>query len=391
MTPAPITVAIVGCGGIARTHAQAVSMNDGRVTALIDPHVSNAEQFADEIAVGSARPAAFSDLASAFAGAPIDLVAITTPSGIHVGPAVQALAAGRHILVEKPLDVRMPGAIELDRAAAAAAERGVIAGAVSQHRFDPPSAVVHQAIRDGSFGDLTSAVASLPWWRSQGYYDSAEWRGTWAMDGGGALMNQGIHTLDLLVWFLGAPTEITARMSRLAHTNIEVEDTLVATIAFESGALATLHATTGAYPGLPTRIQVSGDKGSAVIEQDQLTYFYESDRDPSEIDAFGLNGERNQRDEVLDAAENVPLPDPTDSAVGHARQYADLFGAIRSRSRPLVTVGDAIRSLATAHAIYLAATIGKTVALADVLGDTYPDLAYQVSADNARRASTATR
>jgi predicted dehydrogenase len=348
------------------------------VTALVDPHTSNAARLADELFDGSERPAVFGDLAAALGGAPIELVTVTTPSGVHVGTAVEALGADRHVLVEKPLDVRLAGALELDRAAAAAASRGIVAGAVSQHRFDPPSRVVQAAISEGRFGRVNSAVASVPWWRSQAYYDSAQWRGTWTMDGGGALMNQGIHTLDLLVWFLGTPVEVSARIARLAHTGIEVEDIVVATVAFESGALAVLHATTAAHPGLPTRIQVMGDRGSAVIEHDQLSYFYEAGRDPLEVGAFGIDGARNQRDAVLDPAENVPQPDPTDSAVGHARQYADLFAAIRDRSQPLVTVSDAIRSLATAHAIYIAATVGRPVAVHDVLGGDYSDLAYEV-------------
>jgi len=399
MTEQPIKVAIVGCGAIAPTHARAVTGLGAHVSALIDPDPASAERLAEELTAASApRPSVFSDLAAALADEAVDVVAVTNPTGAHVATAAEALRAGKHVLVEKPLDVTLPAALALDRTAAAAAENGVVASAVLQHRFDPSSALVHQAIREGRLGRLTSAVASVPWWRSQAYYDSADWRGTWAMDGGGAVLNQGIHTLDLLVWFLGAPSEITAHIGRLAHTAIEVEDTAVAMIRFESGALAVLHASTAAHPGLLTRIEVMGDRGSAVIEQDRLAYFYEAARDHAAVGPLGLTGGRNQADEVLDPDENVLLPDPTDSAIGHARQYADLLTAIRTHRQPLVSVHDAIPSLATAHAIYAAGTLEHPVTFVDVLDGAYSDLAYRVtetalrgpSPDRARNLGTTT-
>src|SRR5204863_394317 len=160
----------------------------------------------------------------------IDLVAICTPSGLHAEDTELALAAGRHVFVEKPLDVSLPRARRLARLAVQAEQRGLVVSVVSQHRFDPASVAVAGALAAGRLGRVTSAVASVAWWRGQDYYDSAAWRGTWALDGGGALMNQGVHTVDLLGWLLGEPVEVFAHTGRLAHDGIEVEDVAVATI-----------------------------------------------------------------------------------------------------------------------------------------------------------------
>src|SRR5207237_9057935 len=145
---------------------------------------------------------------------------------------------------------------------------------ISQHRYGTASEVVFKAVRSGRLGRVTSGNAVVSWWRSQAYYDSAGWRGTWALDGGGAVMNQGIHTVDLLVWFLGEPVEVFAWTGCLAHERIEVEDTAVATIRFAGGVLGVIQATTAAYPGMNARVQLHGDRGSAVIDDDRLAYFH---------------------------------------------------------------------------------------------------------------------
>ena len=202
-----INVAIAGCGTIGRTHAAAVGeFPELRVTALVDEIPEAAAGLAQYIEdTGAARPATFGSLQEAFAGADVDLVIIATPSGLHIEQALEVLEAGRHVVIEKPLDVNLDRADEILAAAKAAEAKGLVASVISQHRFDPASVVVDQARRAGRFGRLTSAIASVSWYRSQGYYDSGAWRGTWAMDGGGAVMNQGVHTVDLLLWFLGRP------------------------------------------------------------------------------------------------------------------------------------------------------------------------------------------
>jgi predicted dehydrogenase len=358
-TESPLRVALVGCGIIGLNHARAILKHpDLVITALVDAVPAAATGLADQLVseYGADRPAEFAALGAALAGAEVDIVVICTPSGLHVVLAEEALAAGKHVVIEKPLDVSLPRAREILTLSRRAEQDGLVVSVISQHRFDPASRVVADAAHSGGFGRLTSGIASVAWWRSQEYYDSGQWRGTWELDGGGAVMNQGVHTVDLLVWFLGSPVEIDARTALLAHERVEIEDVAVATIRFESGALAVLHATTAAYPGLSVRLQVHGDRGSAIIDDDQLEYFVTASSDG------------NRAADVVPASE-VRGGDrgPEQFVIGHLRQYEDIVGAIREHRAPGVTVADAFLSLAVVRAVYLSATLGRPVLLDDVL------------------------
>ena len=239
---------------------------------------------------------------------------------------------------------------------------------ISQHRFDPSALVVREALSSGRLGRVTSGSASVPWWRCQAYNDSAGWRGTWALDGGGALMNQGIHTIDLLVWFLGRPVEVFAWTGRLAHKRIEVEDTAVAMIRFAGGALGVIHGTTCAYPGLNARLQIHADRGSAVIDDDELTYFHAAG-EPDVGPDVGAGSPDNQAVAALPAARSVAgrrtaglLP------TSHTAQYRDFLSSVASGLPPVVTVAEATRTLAVIVAIYESAEAGRPVPVADVDG-----------------------
>jgi predicted dehydrogenase len=368
MTGAPIRVAVVGTGAIGRIHARVAAELDGfELAAIVGHSTDSAERLAAESAAGS-RPAAFVDLRDALASS-VDLVAICTPSGTHAEFARAAIDGGAHVLVEKPLDTSLLRARSLLPVADAAAARGQVVSVISQHRFDPSAARVQTAIADGRLGRITSAIASVSWWRSQSYYDSASWRGTWGGDGGGALMNQGVHSVDLLLWFLGRPREVSAYTGLLAHTGIEVEDTAAAAVSFESGAVAVLHATTSAFPGLGTRLQVMGSRGSAVIDNDELSYFH-ADGDETTIDPLGLGGGGNQ----LTGAAPGPAVDPTRSTVGHARQYADVERAIQTGTQPSVTVRDAVDTMVTVQAVYLSAILRRPISFDDVMAGAYDTL-----------------
>jgi len=279
-----------------------------------------------------------------------------------------ALAAGCHLIIEKPLDVRVARALPLVRQANAAAARGQVTSVISQRRFDPASQVVAKAIRDGRFGRITSGLASIAWWRGQDYYDSGAWRGTIALDGGGATMNQGIHAVDLLRWFLGRPVEIYAETARTAHEHIEVEDTAVATVRFESGALATILATTAAYPGVAARVQVHGSRGSAVIDNDRLEYFH-SAGDAGSTGGYGRAGDESTNQALNELPQyDVPVEHRgADVAlIPHLRQYDDIAKAIDKGARPLVDVNEAFLSLALVESIYRSAKEQMPVRFADV-------------------------
>ncbi|HSU45466.1 MAG TPA: Gfo/Idh/MocA family oxidoreductase [Arthrobacter sp.] len=384
-----LNVAITGCGVIGRTHAVALqAFPEVRIVALVDAIPAASESLADFIEKkGAPRPPQFTTLQEAFDAVGIDLVALATPSGLHIQQGLEVLAAGKHVVIEKPLDVDLSRAQEIEAAANEAAAKGVVASVISQHRFDQSSVAVADAVAKGRFGRLTSAIASVAWWRSQGYYDSGDWRGTWSMDGGGALMNQGVHTVDLLLWFMGRPVEIHAHTARLAHERIEVEDTAVATITFENGGLAVLHATTAAYPGLTVRVQLMGSEGSAVVDNDRLQYFHSKDAGGESAD-MGLQGGGNQAEQELAKypEEAYKAADPTVYPAGHVRQYRDILAAIAGGTQPGVTVSDAVNALAAVRSVYVSATLGQPVLFDDVLAGKYNDLEVRTGSTAAESA-----
>ena len=396
------TVAIVGAGVIGRIHAEAICRHPRlRVAAIVDPDAAARHVLAEQIAssettpeaalVPASAPAEFDSLRQALAAGGIDLVAVCVPTGLHAAAVCEALAAGVHVLVEKPIDVSLPEARRLAALAAEAAGRGVVSSVVSQHRFDPASAAVAAAVADGRMGRVTSAVASVAWWRSQAYYDSASWRGTWALDGGGALMNQGVHTVDLLTWLLGRPLEVFAHSALLAHESVEVEDVAVATIRFASGALAVLHATTAAYPGLSVRLQIHGSAGSAVLHDDQLEYFHVEQSGTGETGGpYGGAEPDNQASRVVPEAELRGSARPADAFVlGHLRQYEDVVDAIESGRPPAVTFQDGLMALAIVRAVYVSSTLNQLVAVDALLAGDYDNVTVSVPGAPAAPAAPA--
>jgi UDP-N-acetyl-2-amino-2-deoxyglucuronate dehydrogenase len=351
-----IRVAIAGCGIIGHKHAAAIVRHPRLcVAAVVDPVASASAGLADYVAGQTGvAPRRYETLTDALDGS--DLVAICTPSGLHGAAAEETLAAGKHVVIEKPVEASLSKARRLARLAADAETRGLVCSVISQHRFDPASLAVERAIVDGGLGRITSAVATVPWWRGQEYYDSAQWRGTWEYDGGGATLNQGVHTVDLLVWLLGRPHDVFAYTARLAHERIEVEDVAVAVIRFSSGALAALHATTGAYPGLPVRLAVHGTRGSALIHDDQLEFVHPAT-------------------DVVPAEERYGSAKPDDAfVVGHLRQYTDIVTAIEQHRPASVDVHDGLVALAVVKAIYLSATLGRPIPVDNVLHGAFDDV-----------------
>ncbi|GAA4554437.1 Gfo/Idh/MocA family protein [Amycolatopsis samaneae] len=332
--------AVLGCGVIGEKHAESIAAV-GELVLAVDELAGRAAKLA------GAHGAAFTtSVSEALSRADIDAVAVCTPSGTHADLAVAALRAGKHVVVEKPVDV---GLEATDRLLRAERESGRTVTVISQHRFDASSAHVRRAIEDGAFGRLTSGVASIAWWRSQEYYDSGGWRGTLALDGGGALMNQGIHTVDLLVWLLGEPVEVFAWTTRLAHERIEVEDVATATIRFAGGALGVVHGTTAAWPGLTARLQIHGDRGSAVIDDDRLVTFHTADGAAPPVVSGPPSGGAGA--------------DPAALSEAHTDQYRDFVDAVERGRPPLVTVAEARRTLAVILAIYESARINAPVRL----------------------------
>src|SRR5438067_4765102 len=232
--------AIVGCGVIAPTHARAIGdIPNAELRAVVDVVPERARKLAAEF---GAEP--YAELAAALARPDVDVVCVSVPSGLHAEVGVQVAQAGKHLIVEKPIEITLEAA---DRLIAACRQRGVKLAVISQHRFDPGMRRLREALEAGRFGRLLLGDAIIKWYRTQQYYDSGAWRGTWELDGGGALMNQGVHSVDLLTWFMGPVVEVRAQMATLAHERIAVEDVCVATLKFASGALGVIEATTAAF------------------------------------------------------------------------------------------------------------------------------------------------
>ncbi|MCI4066253.1 Gfo/Idh/MocA family oxidoreductase [Micromonospora sp. R77] len=372
-----LSVVIAGSGVIARTHADAILRHPGlRIAALADPDQRANDELAGWITdQGAPTPERFGSLGDALGAVAADLVAICTPSGSHADLAAEALAAGAHVLIEKPLDASLPAARRIADVAARAEAAGQLCAVVCQHRFDPASVAVATRVRAGDFGRITSAVASVPWWRGQRYYDSAGWRGTWEQDGGGATMNQGVHTVDLLLWLLGEPEEVFAYAGALAHDGIEVEDVAAATVRFTNGALAVLHATTAAYPSLGVRLQVHGSQGSAVLHDDQLEYLHVADGP----DASAYAHAADQSADAVAPSELRGAVKPDDAfVIGHLRQYQDTVDAITAGRRPGVTAADALLDVAVVKAVYLSAHLHRPVRIRAVLDGDFDDVLVEL-------------
>jgi predicted dehydrogenase len=342
---------IIGCGMIAEFHTRAINeIENARVVAAYSRHLAHAEKIS-RMAEGGCP--LFDDLDSMLCMPGVDVVCVCTPSGAHMEPAVRAAQAGKHVVVEKPLEITLP---RCDQIIAACDGAGVRLCTIFPSRFTPANIRLKKAIELGRFGRLTLGDTHVKWWRTQEYYDSGGWRGTWKLDGGGALMNQAIHNVDLLYWLMGDVDSITALTATLAHERIEVEDTAVAGVRFRNGALGVIEAATSAYPGLLKRTEIHGDRGSARVEQDDITLWEFQEKVPSDSEI-----------EAAVAAQTgfkAGASDPRGiTHIGHRDQLADFLHAIDLGREPLVDGREGRKSVEIIRAIYRSAQSGKQVTL----------------------------
>ena len=358
-TTSPITrprFAIVGAGVIGKQHGLVMSQLDDRLelVAVVDVELDRAQALAAE-----RGGKAFASLAEALDGADIDVVSVCTPTGLHGVVAIEALEAGKHVVIEKPAEVTTA---KTDEIIAAQKRAGTLVTVISQHRFDPATEAVLKAIQDGRLGRLTSGIAAIDWWRSQRYYDSGDWRGTWELDGGGAMMNQGVHTVDLLIAALGRPVEVFAYTGTLAHDRVETEDVAAAVVKFESGALGMVHASTSVYPGLSARLQVHGDHGSAVIDNDQLTYIHLAPQDAPEGAGDPPDADNQVSELGSDAA--AAGRDPGRLSDAHRLQYLNVLAALAGTEELRVDLATNRQAIAVITGAYESARTGAPVSLA---------------------------
>lgn len=349
----PLRFGIVGCGKIAANHARAFAAVPGvEVVGCCDPDLARAQAFAAEHGIALAA----TDLATLIA-AGLDAVTVCTPHPVHEEVVLEAAAAGLHVLCEKPIAVTLAAA---DRMIAATQAAGVTFGVLFQRRFWPAAQRIRAAIDDGSLGAPVLGEVSVLLNRPTSYYSSDAWRGRWDTDGGGVLMTQAIHQIDFLTWFLGTPTQVSGFIrTHFFGDHIEVEDSVSASVAFESGATATITATTGANENLGNRVTIVGASGAvaSVIE------FPEGQPGVNEI--WTVPGQvAYQQVYDTDTLANVDLATIHAGLVDyHTLQIQDFADAVLTGRAPAVTGQDARTSLAVVEAIYTSSRTGTVVDL----------------------------
>ena len=329
-----IHVGLIGAGNISLTHARAAVAIPGVAIAAV--HGANGAKARELASLYGA--AAYDDLETFLAHRPMEMVIIGSPSGVHAAQGAAAARRRLHVLVEKPIDITTERADEL---IAAAEQSGVRLGVLFQDRLKPGIVKLKQLVDAGGLGRVLQVSARVPWYRPPDYYRLSRWRGTTALDGGGALMNQGIHTVDLLLWLLGDVTRVQARTATLLH-EIESEDTARALLEFASGAAGVLEATTAKYPGYPRRVEVTGTEGTLVLEHDRIVA---ADLRSPRPDLLEGEGDAN-------ASASSPV---VSDASGHQRLIEDFLRAIETGSRPACDGHEGRRSVELVQAIYRSA------------------------------------
>lgn len=339
----PIGFGLIGAGMIAGYHANAIKGlisegHDVRLVGVADLAEGAAERFARKHDV----PFHTNDVAALLARPDVHVVCVVTPSGAHLEPALQAIAAGKHLVIEKPLEVTVE---RVDRLLDAAASAGVLVAAIFQGRFSAGAQAIKTAIDAGRFGRLVLCSAYVKWHRSREYYTG--WKGSLALDGGGAVMNQAIHAVDLLQWLAGMPSEVFAWTTRRVHLGIEAEDTACAVFKFAHGGLGTLEATTATFPGWERRIEICGEAGSVAIEDDRIVRWDFREAEPGDeviVRTFGSG-----------AGSGAGAPDQI-SHHGHQKQLREVVETLRGRASLSVGGRDARNTVALVCGLYESAS-----------------------------------
>ncbi|SMC89907.1 Gfo/Idh/MocA family protein [Sporomusa malonica] len=336
-----IKFAIAGTGSIVPIHAQAISsIHDASLVAIFGKDIAKAQELAVKFNCDG-----YNDYQEMLKRTDIDAVSICTPSGLHAELGIEAALAGKHVVIEKPIDITLEKA---DALINTCQKQGVKLGVIFQRRYSDGVSVLKSLLDQGKLGKLIFGGCYIKLYRSPEYYDSGAWRGTWAIDGGGVLMNQGIHYIDMLQFLAGPVAEVTGHCGTFGHTGLEVEDTASAAIKFQSGALGVIEGTTCAYPGLVSRIDIYGTEGSAVIENDVLT----SVQLKSGYEYKGGS-----------STDNAGVSSPDISFECHQRQFQEIITAIKSDLEPSVNGIEGRKALEVILAIYKSAFTGNRVLL----------------------------
>jgi predicted dehydrogenase len=332
---------IIGAGMIASFHAKSVIESDGgKLVALASRGKERAEKMSVEFDIPY-----YLDYEDLIKRDDIDMVNICTPSGLHLEPALAAAKHGKHVLVEKPIEIT---AERTDKMIKACEEAGVKLGCIFQSRFKEGTRKLRKAVNEGLLGKLVLGDAYIKWYRTQEYYDSVDWRGTLALDGGAALMNQSIHTIDLLQWIMGPIDTVYGKTGTFTH-NIEGEDIGLAILTFKNGAFGVIEGSTSTYPGFPERLEIHGENGTIVL-------------DGGEIKTWEIKGAEEKQEEAKEGEKAVGASDPMAiSYEGHKAQINDMIDAIRNNRSPLVDGIEAKKSVELIRSIYQSSESGQSI------------------------------
>ena len=343
---------VVGLGVIADFHARAIQDMRGGHLACLFSYSGSADAKALARRCGAELYVGDYDAFLRHPG--LDAVVIATPSGAHLEPTVAAARAGKHVICEKPLEITLERCSRMIRACKQA---GVQLGGIFQSRTEAAAQAIRKALDAGRFGKLTVCNAVIPWHRSQAYYDSGAWRGTWELDGGGALMNQSIHTIDLLQWLAGPIRTVHALAGNLAHKRIAVEDTAAAVVRFRSGALGTIMGSTAVWPGWPNEVHIVGTGGSACLRGGRLEHWEFVDRKSTDARTRRTLGP-TQAPSGWGAGSPISI-----NTEGHQRQFENFARHLQGKAPLLVDGAEARKSVEIILAIYASALSGETVKL----------------------------
>lgn len=345
MSSSPIRVGLVGLGNISAIHAEAIKNSRfGTLTAAASGRKEKRDAFAETWSVRG-----FESFDAMLDSDEIDLVSICTPSGTHLDYGKKAASAGKHVVIEKPIEVTLERANQLLEICR---KSGVQLAVIYQSRFMKPIQQMKKAIDDGRIGKPFMATASVKWYRSDEYYREAPWRGTLELDGGGAVINQSIHTIDLLQWIMGEVATIQAKTGTFTHDGIEGEDNAVAALEFASGAIGTFVASTSVRPAQPRKIEIHGTEGTARLVDNEFTLIFPGDEESAAGDGKATGGESPMANFAFEP---------------HRDQFDEIFQAIQKGERPPVSGPESLDSLSFVEAIYRSAADGKTISVADLI------------------------
>ena len=338
---------IIGCGVIAPWHADSVvATAHADLHAVCDIDLEKGQAFAERYG----GVAFYEDYRQMLKEAGLDVVSICTPSGLHAEMTIAAAQAGVHVLCEKPMAITVP---QMDAMMEAVAEAGTKLEVIFQRRTYPTTQIVREAVQSGLLGQLTLADAYLKYYRSPAYYMSADWRATWALDGGGALMNQGVHGIDVLVWIMGDVESVYAKAEAKVR-DIEVEDTAVALVTFKDGAYGVIEGTTSSNPGEPTTFFFHGAKGTIALDDKGIQKWAVAE-DKSVV-------AENDPEKCASRSELSATADPTSiGRAGHQAQVDDLCMAIADDREPMITGDSARKAVELILAIYASAQSGQEI------------------------------